>query len=322
MTNVGKWSKLQGRSRQRNALAVLVAGWALLAAICIFSEPIAAYAEDSMTEPERLDQPQITEILFHPRQTGRTPPPAETMDIDLPVGDDAVIGCRLFSAGPSDPLILFFHGNGETVPDYDEVGPLYTRLNINFLVVDYRGYGWSSGNPSASAMIRDGKVLFTSLREWLTANGYDGPLFIMGRSLGSASAIDLAARYNDQLAGLIIESGFAETIPLARTLGIDLAAMGLTEKDGFRNDSKIEKVLIPTLIIHGGQDSLIPLRQAELLHAACGARSKELQIVPGADHNSLMATAGMLYFQTIRQFLDKITGTESWRKRRKRFKDS
>jgi fermentation-respiration switch protein FrsA (DUF1100 family) len=142
----------------------------------------------------------------------------------------------------------------------------------------------------------------------------------MGRSLGSACAIDLAARYSGEISGLVIESGFAETIPLLRTLGVDPAAMGLREEDGFNNSAKINQVTIPTLVIHGQNDSLIPLAQAEKLHAACGARSKELQVVPGADHNSLTAVAGMLYFQTIRQFIDKVTGSNDWRQRRKRFK--
>jgi pimeloyl-ACP methyl ester carboxylesterase len=96
--------------------------------------------------------------------------------------------------------------------------------------------------------------------------------------------------------------------------------MGISEQECFGNSDKISRVTIPTFILHGQQDSLIPLWHAQKLHAACGAKSKELQIVPGANHNTLMAVAGMLYFQTIKVYVDKVTGTANWRQRRKDFK--
>ena len=51
-------------------------------------------------------------------------------------------------ADPAAPSILFFHGNGEIVADYDDLGPLYNRMGINFLAADYRGYGRSTGRPT------------------------------------------------------------------------------------------------------------------------------------------------------------------------------
>ncbi|MHB8810449.1 MAG: alpha/beta hydrolase [Desulfobulbaceae bacterium] len=275
-----------------------------------------------MPEPHPLDRPEILRVLFHPLQTGRNQPPAGAQDLDLPMTDGVVIGCRLFTAGKDAPLILFFHGNGETVPDYDDIGPLYAAQQINFLVADYRGYGWSGGSPSVGSMLRDGRTIYRLVRQWLQENGYSGKVLVMGRSLGSASAIDLAAEYDTEISGLLIESGFAETVPLARTLGIDLAALGIAEKNGFNNSSRIEKVSKPTFILHGQEDSLIPLWQAQKLHAACGARSKELQIVPRADHNTLLAVAGMLYFQEIKRFVDKVTGAADWRARRKQMKNT
>ncbi|NOQ46894.1 MAG: alpha/beta hydrolase, partial [Desulfobulbaceae bacterium] len=69
------------------------------------------------------------------------------------------------------------------------------------------------------------------------------------------------------------------------------------------------------------QDQLIPLRQGEKLMIAGAARSKELQAIPGADHNSLIAVGGIFYFQAIKQFIDKVTGADDWQKRRKEFKE-
>jgi fermentation-respiration switch protein FrsA (DUF1100 family) len=142
----------------------------------------------------------------------------------------------------------------------------------------------------------------------------------MGRSLGSAPAIDLALRLGNAIHGLIIESGFAETLPLARTLGFDAKGAGYSEADGFCNLDKIAQITRPILIIHGQYDHLIPLEQAEKLHAAAGARSKELQVVPGADHNTVISQAGMLYFDVIQQFINKCAGLDTWRDRRQRMR--
>ena len=143
----------------------------------------------------------------------------------------------------------------------------------------------------------------------------------MGRSLGSAPAIDLATRHEDAIKGLILESAIAETLPLARILGIDPEKIGISEEDGFNNLKKIESITKATFILHGARDELIPAVDAEKLQSHSGAKSKEFIIIPGAEHNTMIATGGKLYFQTIKQFIDKVTGVTNWRKRRKTTKE-
>lgn len=293
--------------------------WFTLTIVLTFSTQHHVQAESTMTSLQKIDRPDILSVLFYPRKSIKSAPPEGAINIDIQVAEDVTIGSRLFTADKEAPIILFFHGNGEVVPDYDDIGPIYTKLGINFLITDYRGYGWSSGTPTASTMIDDGRIIYEKITKWLADNGYTGKLFVMGRSMGSSSAIDLAEQYQETLAGLIIESGFAETVPLAMTLGIDLTALGISEEDGFNNADKISSVTIPTFILHGQRDTLIPLWQAQKLHAACGAKSKELQVVPGADHNTIIAVAGMLYFEAIKGYIDKQTGASNWRKRRKKF---
>jgi len=268
-----------------------------------------------------MDGPEVLQILFHPRTSTRTQLPAGATDIDITVAHEVIIGNRLYGDVKDAPVLLYFHGNGEIVADYDEIGPMYTRVGLNVLVTDYRGYGWSTGTPTSSSMLADARILYTELRNWLYTNQYTGAVFLMGRSLGSACAIDLAAEYNDEIKGLIIDSGFAETLPLAQTLGLDMSQLNITEEETFNNKRKIESVTQPTFMLHGRMDQLIPVLQAERLMAASGARSKELQIVPGADHNDLIAIGGMLYFETIKKFINKTMGTYDWRKRRRAFKE-
>jgi len=268
-----------------------------------------------------MDSPEIQQMLFNPRATRRTELPAGAVDLDIEVEPGIILGNRLFTAGKEAPTILFFHGNGEIVSDYDAIGPMFTAQNMNLLVTDYRGYGWSGGTPSFSTMLADSHVLYSKTIQYLADNGYSPNLFIMGRSLGSGAAIEVASVHNDDIKGLIIDSGFAETLPLAATLGADLSNTSITEEQTFYNSGKISKITKPTFLLHGQLDTLIPLWQAEKLHAESGARSKELQVVPGADHNSLIAVGGIYYFQAISQFVERVTGSNDWRKRRRQYKE-
>jgi hypothetical protein len=111
----------------------------------------------------------------------------------------------------------------------------------------------------------------------------------MGRSLGSASALELANCYKDRLGGLIIESGFAYAAPLLQLLGVNVQRLGFTEEIGFRNVDKIRFFDKPTLIIHAEKDQIIPFSQAEALYQASGASRKTLLQVVGAGHNDLFA---------------------------------
>jgi pimeloyl-ACP methyl ester carboxylesterase len=138
----------------------------------------------------------------------------------------------------------------------------------------------------------------------------------MGRSLGSAAALELASTHADDITGLIIESGFATSLPLLKNLGVDVAGLGISEEDGFRNVRKISTFSKPTLLIHGQYDEIIPVNSAAILQAQSPARTKELQVVPGASHNTIIASAGELYFSVIKQFCNKISGIKAQRRKK------
>lgn len=264
----------------------------------------------------QLDQPEILELLFHPRRQPKSPLPEGAIDIDVEPEPGVVLGNRFYLCEDAAPSILYFHGNGEIVCDHDDISKYYVEAGCNLLVMSYRGYGWSSGVPTVQALFADAELLFTEARRQRNILGLTGPIFVMGRSLGSACAIDLALRHSDSFQGLIIESGFADSLPLLRLLGISTA--DLTEESGFGNKDKIARITLPTLILHGARDQLIPPSQAEKLQAESGARNKQFFLIPGADHNTMIYTAGLQYFETIRRFIDTVTGASSWRDRRRR----
>ena len=262
-----------------------------------------------------LDRPEVLMYLFHPRPempTATERPLNESdnvaamVDVLIPVGEKVAIGGRFHMAGKTACNILFFHGNGEIVSDYDEIGGIYNQIGANFLAMDYRGYGRSSGSPTVTSMMRDCHYIFEYTVEWLNRNNYSGPLIVMGRSLGSASALELAANYPDQIAGIIIESGFAYATPLLALLGIDAGAIGFREESGFSNVDKISAFNGPTLVIHAEFDHIIPYSEGQTLFDASTAEKKRLLQIPGANHNDIYFQGLKIYMQSIKDLIDNL----------------
>jgi pimeloyl-ACP methyl ester carboxylesterase len=137
-------------------------------------------------------------------------------------------------------------------------------------------------------------------------------LYVMGRSLGSAAAIEIAARADERPAGLIIESGFANTFALLARLGLQVRAAQVRgadeERDGFDNAGKMSRIALPVLIIHGQDDVLIPASDAHELHRRCASPVKRLVLIPRAGHNDLMMVGTKTYMEAIRQFVSGDTG--------------
>ena len=253
-----------------------------------------------------LDQPEVLKYLFHPRKDGVQAPPQDGVDFFIPIEKGVKLGVRFYPADPAGPHILFFHGNGEIASDYDTIGPVYNNYGISFLVVDYRGYGQSTGLPTASNLLSDSHIAFREVRCWLEGQGRTGLVIIMGRSLGSVPALEICSCYQNEIDGLILDSGFARTVPLLHRLGVATETLGISEADGFANFGKIRDIGNPILIIHGQNDDIIPPKDADILLANAGTMRKELLIAPDCGHNDILLRCGEAYFQTISRFIQML----------------
>ena len=254
-----------------------------------------------------FDRPEILTFLFHPRPEWESSQSAGSFEeLLIPVEGDVAIGARFHRAGHNSPTILFFHGNWEIVADYDDLAGLYLNAGINFLPVDYRGYGRSNGRPTITAMMRDAHVILSFVQKLLEERGHTGPFILMGRSLGSASVLELAAHYQAQVDGLIVESGFAYSQPLLGLLGVDMDVLGVREEDGFRNRDKISGFEKPTLVIHAERDHIIPLSEGQALYDASPAANKRLLIIPSANHNDIFLRGIREYMEAIREFVRRL----------------
>jgi pimeloyl-ACP methyl ester carboxylesterase len=262
-----------------------------------------------------LDQPAVLRVMFHPRRGWPGISLVSSVhDGRVEVEPGVSVGYSLHLAEPQSPLILYFHGNGEIARDYDSIAPLYTNLGISLLVADYRGYGWSDGLPTASSLVHDAPLVFEALGQMLCPEPVEGleeagsevpqRVFVMGRSLGSAAAIEVARHHQEAIAGLIIESGFAHTLHLLARLGVVLEDLDETQ-DVFANLAKIGQISLPILVIHGQADVLIPSSEGVALYEGSAAPDdeKRLVIIPGAGHNDLLALGADTYFEVIRDFV-------------------
>lgn len=251
-----------------------------------------------------FDHPDVLRFLFHPRK--EAPSSGESGSLrhhSIPVDEAVSIGAVMHVADRGAPVILFFHGNGEIASDYDDLGRYYIGENINFLVADYRGYGLSQGSPTVSAMMNDAHAIFTYVTALLKTENFTGALFVMGRSLGSASALEIASSYPDQTAGLIIESGFAHAVPLLNRLGVNTSRLNLREEEGFRHIDKIRAFRRPTLIIHAEFDQIIPIKEGQALFDASPSTQKRFLEIPDADHNTIYAYGLNTCMKAIREMV-------------------
>jgi alpha-beta hydrolase superfamily lysophospholipase len=247
-----------------------------------------------------LDRPEVSHYIFYPR---RDPlPQDDNVLCPVEVAQGISVVCRFYPAPEGVATILYFHGNGETAGDYDLVSSLYTALGINLFVADYRGYGLSSGEPTLGHILHDAHPIHERLREVLRQGGYAEAIFVMGRSLGSAPAIEVAFQSQDALQGLIVESGFSDAFRLLGYIGVPLA-IPPHRGEGFPNGEKMRSIRIPTLLIHATEDHLIPLSEAEELLRLCAAEEKRLLVIPRADHNTLLMVGRDRYFQAIEGFI-------------------
>ena len=249
-----------------------------------------------------LDQPALLAALFHPRPSFPPAVPALAQDLDIPVAEGVVLGARWHPARAEAATLLCFHGNGELAEDYDDLGAVYVQRGLQFLVVDYRGYGHSTGHPTVTTMLADSRVILDFVTAWRHQHGQTGPLIVLGRSLGSAPALELAYRRPETIAGLILDSAFAHTGPLLRRLGVPGGSFDETQ--GFRQLDKIRTFAKPTLILHAEHDHLIPFSDGRALYDASPARDKRLVQIRGADHNTIFAVGWRPYLEAVQQFTD------------------
>jgi fermentation-respiration switch protein FrsA (DUF1100 family) len=191
---------------------------------------------------------------------------------------------------------VFFHGNGGNLSHRLRHIAEISAAGSDLLIIDYRGYGRSAGQPSEAGLYADADAAY----DFAVKQGK--PVVIHGESLGSAVAVHLAARH--PAAAVVLEAPFPSVRAVAATV---LPLLGPLLISGFDSQAEIGRLRAPLLVIHGDRDSTIPLRLGRRLYDAAPG-PKELWIVPGATHNDLVEAAGPAYRERLRRFYASVGG--------------
>jgi hypothetical protein len=191
----------------------------------------------------------------------------------------------------SDHAILYFGGNSEDVAS--NIEPLATLFpSADIYLVNYRGYGGSSGSPSEAALLDDAEIVFDLLRD------DHARISVVGRSLGSGVAVHIASLRDVHKLVLVTRYDSVLSVAKARFAVIPVS---LLLKDKFDSFSKAANIDVSTMIFLAERDYVIPHRHSERLVTAFPSEHVRLRTIPGTTHDSIVDAEE--YRRALRDFL-------------------
>ena len=204
--------------------------------------------------------------------------PVPFEEVNIPV-DGAVINAIHFRQEDPQGLIFFLHGNGGNLQGWSANADYYRRVNYDVLMIDYRGYGKSSGKIESEQQLHDD---VRAAWDYIAGRFEGKPIVIYGRSLGTAPATRLARDVNPDL--LVLVSPFSSVLALAREQ-YKFVPEWLV-RFPLRTDRVIGEVAAPIMLLHGDRDSLIALQHSHTLEALAGDNAR-LIAIEGAGHDDI-----------------------------------
>jgi fermentation-respiration switch protein FrsA (DUF1100 family) len=226
-------------------------------------------------------------MLFHPRPVNTRAVREHHAERVTYAADDGpeLVGYWVPAVGRRERTVVCFHGNAESASDNAAWGAALAAQGSDVLLAEYRGYGESTGSPSARGIERDADAAIRYLTE--IRHVPIGEVIVMSRSLGGAAAIHVLAGSAREARAGVIHSSFTSLHDLATNmLGIPLTRL---IPDGWALDSasKAARIRAPILHAHGTADRVIPYRIGQALDAAFPANAGSRFITEeGGDHGT------------------------------------
>jgi uncharacterized protein len=202
---------------------------------------------------------------------------ADTREVRIPVEGATLSALHLTLPHPRG-LVFFLHGNGGNLASWFTNPAFYRGINFDLFMIDYRGYGKSGGRIESEAQLR---ADVRRAWDWVAPHYAGKPRVIYGRSLGSALASGLAAEVQPDLT--ILVSPYCSMAELARQ-HYPLVPTALLRYPLATCDD-VARLRTPLLLLHGGQDAIIPFAHSEEIRAR--APRAELVRIPAAGHNDI-----------------------------------
>ena len=225
----------------------------------------------------------------------------EYQEVTLTTSDGESLHGWYLPAPGARHTLLFFHGNAGNISHRLDSLLLFRQLGLSQLILDYRGYGRSSGRPSEAGLYRDAQAAW----DYLTGERglAPGQIVLFGRSLGGALAVWLAAK--ERPAGLIVESSFTSVPDLGAELYPWLPVRWLSRLR-FDSSSRIAQVRVPLLLVHSRDDEIIPFTHGQALFAVANPPKRFLELRGG--HNDGFLVSREPYLKGLSSFFDGLPG--------------
>ena len=242
------------------------------------------------------------QLLFQPSHRLIATPDAagmayDTVHLDTEDGE-TLHGWWIPAADVSRETLLFFHGNAGNISGRLESVQQFHRLGLNVLIVDYRGYGESTGTPSEQGLYKDAQACWHHLTE--TRDVAPEDIVIFGRSMGGGPATWLATQHTP--GALILESVFT-TVPDVGAHHYPFLPVRALATNQFDNESRVATIDVPTLHIHSRDDRVVPFELGREVYEAAAEPKQFLEIAGG--HNDGFLVSEDSYLETIDAFLAK-----------------
>ena len=234
-------------------------------------------------------------LIYYPDRELSGSPVNDFEDVRFTADDGTPLHGWFMPAGRNEVLIVS-HGNAGNISHRGSMGDFLTdEFDVNVLMYDYRGYGRSDGEPSEEGTYSDIRGAYAYIR----SRGYEpSDIYLMGQSLGSAIAVDLAAE--EELGGIVLEAPFTNVAAIVRhVFHVPLDWIIRTRYDSL---SKINRIRAPVAFIHATDDPVVPVELGRELFEAASAPKMFFEIEAEIHEGAIMAL-GLERLQELRDFL-------------------
>ena len=197
-------------------------------------------------------------LLYHPTtdnylQNQVEREPAEIEKVEITTKDKINLIGWFYNRNLEEfKTILFLHGNAGSLENRTYKLNHFKNLNLNFLIIAWRGFSGNKGKPNEMGLYEDAK----SAIKWLKAKGVkEKNIILYGESLGTGVVVEVAQ--NKNYAGIILESPFTSMVNMGKKY-YPFFPVNLLLKDKFESYKKINNIFVPVLIMHGKVDKIVP----------------------------------------------------------------
>jgi alpha-beta hydrolase superfamily lysophospholipase len=223
-------------------------------------------------------------------------PRAEVLELDGPNGK-IVVWAQTPKAGK--PVVFYLHGNAGNLADRTGRFQRLSKAGFGYFAPAYPGSSGSEGRPSEAALIANARFAYDALQDTARLPEFDHPIVIYGESLGSAVALGLIENFATAPSpktpqGVVLEAPFASIADMATATVGDIGRVAPFFMDDWPSAQRAAEFLdLPLLVIHGKQDSVVPIAQGQAVFDAAKTDKKRMMRVSNANHVNLWASGAL-----------------------------